>query len=99
MKNPRSEEWEWLDEYQRPINTDPGPTIVMLPPCRIGDEVWAVQKFHGKKWRAAPGTVSQMMYTDDMRLLIVVRNVCRGFWGDQIFRTQEEAEAEVAKRK
>lgn len=61
-------------------------------PCKIGDTVYGTRRWHGTKVAKA-GTVSEMFYTQEGKLMIVVKYVCRGHWGKQIFATLEEAEA------
>lgn len=66
-------------------------------PCNIGDTVWVLRRYHGIK-HAKKGYVSEMhiipdrlSMTGDMKLLITVRNIARGYWGEDVFATQEEA--------
>lgn len=59
-------------------------------PCKIGDVAWAIRSFRGVR-HAQPGIVSEMFYTDDMELMIVVKHVGRGKWGEDVFATREEA--------
>lgn len=61
-------------------------------PCKIGDTVYGTRRWHGTKIAKA-GTVSEMFYTQEGKLMIVVKYVCRGYWGEKIFATLEEAEA------
>ena len=61
-------------------------------PCKIGDTVYGIRRWHGTKIAKA-GTVSEMFYTQEGKLMIVVKYVRRGHWGEKIFRTLEEAEA------
>ena len=61
-------------------------------PCKIGDTVYGIRRWHGTKIAKA-GTVSEMFYTQEGKLMIVVKYVCRGYWGEKIFATPEEAEA------
>lgn len=67
-------------------------------PCRIGDAVWIIRSYRGAK-HAKKGIVSEMhlisdrqSMTDEMKLLITVRGIGRGYWGKEVFATQEEAE-------
>ena len=68
---------------------DEAPAVNPLP-CKIGDKVWAIRNVHGVP-KPQHGVVSDMLYTDDMRLSIVVRYIARGEWGKKIFGTLEEA--------
>lgn len=67
-------------------------------PCRIGDAVWVLKNYKGVR-HAKKGYVSEMhiipdrlSMTDEMKLLITVRGIARGYWGKEVFATQEEAE-------
>ena len=60
-------------------------------PCRIGDKVWAIQNHFGTR-RITPGKVSEMFYVgEEMKLCIVVKNIVRGTWGEDVFLTREAA--------
>ena len=60
-------------------------------PCKIGDTAYGIRRYKGRIVKS--GTVSEMFYNQDGELIIAIKNVCRGCWGKQIFRTREEAEA------
>lgn len=60
-------------------------------PCGIGDVVWVLRSFKGIK-HAKQGIVSQLFYTADKKVMIVVKGIARGYWGENIFATLEEAE-------
>ena len=60
-------------------------------PCRIGDSVWGIRK-HNRGKEVKQGTVSQMLFVEDMKLCLCVKNVCRGEWGKNVFATKQEAE-------
>lgn len=64
---------------------------VIVPPCKVGDEVWAIRNYKGKK-HIQRGFVSQIYFREDMSLKVVVKHRARGLWGERIFSTQEEAE-------
>lgn len=66
-------------------------------PCKIGDEVWGIRNFRGKK-HPQRGRVNEMFYRSDMSLLIVVKNICRGEWGKVVFPTYEAAMAAVERK-
>lgn len=74
--------------------TDTVEAVVL--PCKIGQTVWAIRRFHDKKC-ATSGIVSEMFFTQQMKLEIVVKFVARGEWGKKVFATREEAEAALAK--
>ena len=65
---------------------------VVVPPCKIGDEVWGIRSYRGVK-HPQQGRVDEMYFTSDMRLNIRVKHICIGEWGKKIFATREEAEA------
>ena len=60
-------------------------------PCKIGDTVYGIRRYQDRIVKA--GTVSEMYFNQNMKLVIVIKNLCRGGWGKNIFRTKEEAEA------
>lgn len=66
-------------------------------PCKIGDRVYAVRNYKSKPV-AQEGIVSDMFFTSDMRLCIVVRGICRGCWGETIFADKESAEKSIKER-
>ena len=66
-------------------------------PCKIGDEVWCIRSYNGNKAHPQKGQVVGMYYADDMRLVIHVKNIGRGFWGDRVFATEEEALENIMK--
>lgn len=61
-------------------------------PCKIGDTVWAIRNFKGRR-QAQKGVVGEMYFRKDMTLQIVVSYVARGKWGEVVFATQADAEA------
>ena len=64
-------------------------------PCKIGDKVLAIRSYSGHK-RAVEGIVSEMYFLgEDMELVVVVKNVARGIFGERIFHTKEEAEEAI----
>ena len=67
-------------------------------PCKIGDEVWGIRNYRGVK-HPQRGRVNDMFFTKDMRLMIVVKHICYGIWGVNVFLTREEAEAALLKEK
>lgn len=66
-------------------------------PCKIGGTAYGIRNYNGKK-RVEEGKVSEMLFTDDMRLLIVIKHICRGVAGKDIFFTREDAEKALAER-
>lgn len=64
---------------------------VIVPPCKIGDRLYGIRRFHGVL-KVQEGIVNEMYYTKDMQLQIVIKSVCRGNFGKEIFLTKEDAE-------
>lgn len=67
-------------------------------PCKIGDVAWGIRSYKGVLV-PQQGKVSNMFFTDDMKLCIVVQHICRGEWGKKVFATKEEAELALAEMK
>lgn len=82
---------EWLRQLQKYKDLEEQGRLITLP-CKIGDTVYGIRRFHGDRIVKA-GTVSEMYFNQNMKLVIVIKNLCRGFWGENIFGTYEEAEA------
>lgn len=60
-------------------------------PCSIGDTVFAIRNQSGVNVIRS-GRVSEMFFVGtEMRLCIVVYNLCRGEWGKQVFDSYEAA--------
>lgn len=76
----------------------PIPANVVEVPCKIGDFVWAIRNFKGKK-HPQRGVVSDMYFLKDMSLQIVVKYVARGEWGKTVFATDKEAYAAIGEKK
>jgi len=70
---------------------------VIAIPCKIGDTVYAIRRYNGER-SVKQGKVSQMFFTDDMELCIVVAHIARGLWGKAIFGSEAEAWAMIEKR-
>lgn len=79
------------------LNTYPVAKATELP-CKIGDRVWAIRSYKGIK-RPMEGVVSEMFFTPCMRLVIVVKHVVRGVWGETVFGTYEETENAIEERR
>lgn len=67
---------------------DEAPAVNPIP-VKIGDTAWAIKRRDGRKFPVS-GVVSEMYYTDEMELVIVLRYIKRGKLGKEIFRTEEE---------
>ena len=59
-------------------------------PCRIGDKVWCIRSFKGVPIPKY-GKVDRMEFIDGMKLLVYVKYVGTGIFGEKIFHTREEA--------
>lgn len=70
---------------------DDAPTVdAPSVPCKIGDTVYGLRNYRGVE-RIQSGTVSEMFFTKNMRLVVVVKHVCRGYWTEKVFPTYEAA--------
>ncbi len=85
------------DDIYRAIENAPTVNAV-APPCKIGDYVWAIRNRNGTI-QPERGVVSEMYFTSDMQLRIVVKYIARGEWGKTVFATDKEAYAAIAERK
>lgn len=65
--------------------------LLKMLPCRIDDEMWAIRRYRGVL-TAQKGFVSEMYFTKEMKLMIVVKHVARGVFGEKVFLTREAAE-------
>ena len=74
----------------------------ILLPCKIGDKAWAIRSY-GRHQKAVEGVVSEMYFLghrgEDMRLVVVVKNVARGLYGKAVFATRAEAEEALKNQK
>lgn len=67
----------------------------LVIPCVIGDKMWCIRNQSGKL-TAQQGTVSEMFFTKEMKLMIVVKYVGRGFYNDTIFATEISCKDRIA---
>lgn len=67
-------------------------------PCKMGDTVWGIARFHKDRPYVKQGIVHQMYFGEDMRLCICVKGVCRGQWGKNVFGSEAEAQAAIERR-
>lgn len=65
-------------------------------PCKIGDTVYGIRKHYGS-YKAEKTQVSEMYFTNDMKLVVVAKHVCRGLMGENVFLSEEEAQAKARK--
>ena len=61
-------------------------------PCAVGDTVYGIRRYQGVR-KVQSGIVSEMYFSQKNRLIIVIKNIGRGYWGESIFGSSEEAEA------
>lgn len=88
---------EFLEELKSYKKAEENEMLKMLP-CRIDDEMWAIRHYRGVL-TVQKGFVSEMYFTKEMKLMIVVKHVARGVFGEKVFLTREEAEQALAKMK
>lgn len=69
--------------------------LLVRLPCKIGDAVWAIRNYRGTRY-AQQGFVNDMYLTQEMKLIIVVKNIARGEFGKEVFLTKEDAEMKLA---
>lgn len=86
-----------LDRVEEFLDIAPTVDAIELP-CKIGDFVWAIRNFKGKK-HPQRGVVSDMFFNKRMELIIVVKYVARGEWGKAVFATDKEAYAAIGERR
>jgi hypothetical protein len=86
------------DEYQEGYTDGLRDARNRYAPCKIGDRVWAIRSYKGIK-HPQEGIVSEMFFVEDMRLMIVVKNVARGVWGETVFGSYKEADKAIEERK
>lgn len=65
-------------------------------PCKIGDVVYGIRDYKGVP-NVQKGFVGEMFFTKEMKLMIVVKHICRGYWLEKVFPTYEAAEAAIRK--
>ena len=66
-------------------------------PCKIGDTVYGIRRYSGVR-KVLSGIVSEMYFSQKNRLIIVIKHIGRGYWGESIFGSFEEAEAALKER-
>lgn len=66
-------------------------------PCKIGDTVYGIRRYQGVR-KVQSGIVSEMYFSQKNRLIIVIKHICRGYWGENIFGSLEEAETALKER-
>ena len=66
-------------------------------PCKIGDTVYGIRRYHSDR-KVQSGVVSEMYFSQKNRLIIVIKHIGRGYWGESIFGSFEEAEAALKER-
>ncbi len=84
-----------LEELQDCEESEKAGRLVHLP-CKIGDEAWGIRNI-GKTKHLMSGVVTELYYSQEMRLIARIRGICGGEVGKAIFITREEAEAALKK--
>ncbi len=67
-------------------------------PLKIGDRAWAV-RIQNRTPCAFHGVVSDISINENMRLVVSVKGIARGVYGEKIFSTREDACAAIRKIK
>ena len=63
-------------------------------PVSIGDHVYFIRDHENQK-RIAFGTIKEIFFSQDMRLMIRVKGYRAAEWGVKAFRTRKEAETAI----
>lgn len=73
---------------------------VILPPCKIGDEVYRISKRYGC-WEVLPRYVDSLTFGRDYtgELVWILETTTDDILGNTVFLTREEAEEEIRRRK
>ena len=69
--------------------------VLLRLPCRIGDTMWTIRRYRGVR-HVQQGIVNEIFFNSKMRLIIVIKHVARGEFGETVFLTQAEAEKALA---
>ena len=75
----------------RNIKALPAVDAVVLP-CKIGDKVWCIRGI-GNKLYVKDGIVGEVFFNSNMELVISVKHILKGKWGQDVFASKAEAEA------
>ncbi|MBQ8178025.1 MAG: hypothetical protein IJ033_02415 [Clostridia bacterium] len=70
------------------------PEVDIHIPLKIGDIAWGIRNFHGHL-KPVKGYISNVTVQKDLRVLYEIKYVCRGYFGEKIFKTEQEADAMV----
>ena len=57
-------------------------------PCKIGDTAWAIRTC-GKTKKAKSGIVDGLGISKDMQVIVNIKQIGCGIWGQKIFPTEE----------
>lgn len=82
----------WVGDVLELLESDTVDAVEV--PCKVGSLVWGIKRFN-RGQKAIQSVVTQMYFGDNMRLGIVVKGVCHGEWGKNVFATEEEALAKI----
>lgn len=94
---------DWLKKQGKYLTSDEGLICADFAdqahwaelPCRIGDMAYAIRNYRGA-YHVQQGVISDMFYSDEMQLVVVIRHIARGIVGRSVFLTREAAEAAIA---
>lgn len=68
-------------------------------PCKVGDTAWGIDRKFERRY-VKSGRVDEIYFADEtMTPAIRVHRVCTGFWGKDVFATEQEALDELKRRK
>lgn len=69
----------------------PHGTVTITLPCVIGEKVWCIHN-HNNRLYVKEGIVGEMSFNSKMELVISVKHMLKGKWGETIFSSKAEAE-------
>ena len=87
---------KWLTELLEYRYSEADGYLVDLP-CKIGETMWCIRRC-GSVERPRKGVVSDMYFSPEMKLIIVVKGIARGVLGEKVFLTRKDAEKAIKMR-
>lgn len=60
-------------------------------PCKVGDTVWFIRVYGRGSKVAKPGVVTEIYFTENMRIGVMAKHHGIGEWGSTVFATEAEA--------
>lgn len=64
-------------------------------PCKIGDTAWCIRNYKNQGARRISGVIDGLWISKDMQLIVNVKHIGYGIWGERIFPTEEAALAAI----